>query len=221
MGFDITFHPVGLNELRRWLFDVVNDPSLADRRARDISPDEERQAKVLHLYSQFPAWRSDRQITFAGSFGFSAAIIAGYLHPYWYARGQCLSFLAEGSAPEIKEFVTPLPRLAQDAFAELEDESGGLIRANYTGSGFVRPEHIPELQRLMQDLASAACETQGCAIGGVFNADGFDALQRALRYARERRLGLVEASDVVVPFANTCYTDYENLRAKFLGRLDA
>jgi hypothetical protein len=41
-----------------------------------------------------------------------------------------------------------------------------------------------------------------------------------LRHCRQHKLGIIEASDVVVPFADQCVTDYDNLRAPFLEKME-
>jgi hypothetical protein len=49
---------------------------------------------------------------------------------------------------------------------------------------------------------------------------GIESLGRAVAYARARGLGLIEASDVVVPGGDFCATRLDNLRAHYLDNLD-
>ena len=59
----------------------------------------------------------------------------------------------------------------------------------------------------------ASATTVGRHRRRVFDQDGLASLDAALRYCRERGLGMFEASDVVVPLSDECYTDHANMCA--------
>ena len=54
----------------------------------------------------------------------------------------------------------------------------------------------------------------------ALDADSLDSLRAALAYCREKKLGMIEASDRVVPLTNQCMTDDTNLRVPFLGKME-
>jgi hypothetical protein len=116
MGFDITFHPVSRDDLQRFVFDVFNEPSLAESRATELSADPNAQSQILELYGQFPQWAADGEAPFEATFAVACAAVAGWRHPYWYARGQALSFLAT-EEEAIGALLTPLPTIAQGVSA--------------------------------------------------------------------------------------------------------
>ena len=75
------------------------------------------------------------------------------------------------------------------------------------------PERLAELERLLGDLDDIGERPDGLRVGNAFDEEGWEALQQAIRYARSKGLGLLEATDVVVPFSDECYSDVRNLRA--------
>jgi len=209
MGYDVTFHPVSRNQLKHFVFDVFNDASVAESRAAELSNDPEAQEQIVGLYGQFPEWEEDDEAPFEATFAVAAAAIAGWLHPYWYARGQALSFMAF-EHPEVAECFTPLPRLATGRFASLPDDSDGFLGENFTASGFISPDKFDTLTRLVKELAAPK----------FFAQDGLESLHAALGYARAKGLGLLEATDIVVPSAGEFTSNPENLRAHYLKRMD-
>ena len=70
---------------------------------------------------------------------------------------------------------------------------------------------------ILDDLAKPpATGRKQAPIFDVFDEEGLDSIRRAIAYATAHDLGLMEATDLVVPFANESYTDIDNLRAHFL-----
>jgi len=54
----------------------------------------------------------------------------------------------------------------------------------------------------------------------ALDADSLDSLRAARAYCREKKLGMIEASDMVVPLTNQCTTDDTNLRAPLLDKME-
>ena len=207
MGYDITFHPVAIADLERLVFDVVRTPALAAARAKEAS--KKKAKAVTRIYGYFPGWLDDDEAAVNATFAVAAAAVAGFRHPYWYARGAALSFL-----PKLPVKLVPLNRLADGLFARMPDANGDRIDSNYTASGVILPDQLAALAGWLDASKNAK------AIGKVFDDDGLDSLRRAIAYAVSRRLGLMEAADLVVPFAGEGVTDLDNLRAHFLERLE-
>jgi len=216
MGFDVTFHPVSPRDLQYFVFDVFADPSLAPSRAAELTDDPAKQAFVSEgIYGRFASWTTERPLRFAGTIAFACAAVAGFRHPYWYAGGLALSFLGDtlGVAPRF----TPLPRLARGPVHQLTDESEGLIRHNYSASGLLEPAQLVAVVSQLQSLEDRPADAVGFALA---DCEGRQALERAVGYARRHELGLIEAADLVVPFAGQSSTDIDHLRGRFVGRLE-
>ena len=218
MGFDVTFHPVSKEDLKRFLVDVIEDPKLIGARLNELSKDEAARRDIrTGIYDKFPDWLSEFEdggdVTFEGTFAFAAAALAGYRHPYWYARGSAVAFLLE-VAPHLGGFFVPLGRQFKGPIAKLPDYSGGLISQNYTASGFVEPQRLPDLKKALAELAANKKLFQ------VFDEAGFDAVSRAIDYALPKGLGLMEATDLVVPISNETFTEPANMRSHFQNKLE-
>jgi hypothetical protein len=223
VGYDVTFHPVSLGDLQRYVFDVVDHPELAEARAKEIAKTKRKQKDLIDGFSELPGFVKELrqgEAAFGQTIAFAAAAVVGYIHPFWYARGSALTFLVVGKMVKPAELpIVSLTRVAKGTVAKLTDESGGFLSANYTASGVVPPERLDELSALLDRLSKRKAKP-GNAIGKAFDEDGLDSLRRGIAYARARGLGLMEATDLVVPFANEFYTDADNMRAHFLKNVD-
>jgi len=219
VGYDVTFHPVSAVELQRFVFDLVDKPALAAARAAEISKVAKKRAELIDIFghlSEFAADAAKDRDAFGNTIAFAAAAVAGFLHPYWYARGSALTFLciAKLAKPSEVPFM-PLPRCAKGKVAKLKDGSGGFLTDNYTASGFLPPEAIAGVEALLDRLLAKRAKK----LAEVFDDDGLDAVRRALRYAREHGLGMIEATDAIVPFSDEAVTDLDNARAHFLDNV--
>ncbi len=186
MGYDVTFHPVGQGELDHFVFDVLDDPSLGAARAAEITKHPDSRELIESLYADLPAGLAAPE-----EMEFICACIAGFLHPYWYARGQALSSLLP------PPLFTPMPKIARGRLASISNSSRG---------GFIEPHKLTLIESLLP--------------AHQLDEQAIDSLRRAIRYAQSRNLGLIEASDVVMPIADSCQSSFENLRAHFINRLD-
>ena len=219
MGFDVTFHPVGAAELQRFLFDVIADTSLARQRAAELAKDAKHRKLLVTLYGSFPEWLAE-PAPLPNTFAFAAAIIAGFLHPYWYARGTAFTLLAEGHVPEMAELFVPLGRVAPGPLSSVPDRSRGLFRGNESASGFVPPDRIARAQELLESLADRPGRGPLSMLETFVDEESLESLRAVMRYCRDRELGLIEATDLVVPFSGECVSNHANLRAPFLDKME-
>lgn len=228
MGFDITFHPVTREELKTFVFDVIEKPSLAEERALMISKDEDKQESIKNIYMRLEEFRDELlngECGFGETYGFAVAAIAGYIHPYWYSRQGCISFicmeesenknmfnkLLNNSKRTFNGLLESLVELSPNTFKEIEDEGDGLIIGNYCGGGYIDNSKLSYLKDLIED------PTYENLVSIIMNEDNLKALKHAINYALLHNTGILEASDIVVPVSNECYSDFDNFRADFIG----
>ena len=50
MGFDITLHPISVEEIRRFVFDPLVDRSLVENRVCELTKDEEKMDFIKETY---------------------------------------------------------------------------------------------------------------------------------------------------------------------------
>lgn len=219
MGFDVTFHPIRQDELQRFIFDVIADGSLANERATELTKVSKERNAVLKLYRAFPQWVSER-VPVGTSFAFAAAIIAGFLHPYWYARDMALTILAEGRVPEMADFFVPLGRVAPRVLADAPDRRRAMIWGNESASGFIPADRIASIRQLLESLADRPGRGSLSLLETIIDEEALGSLRAVLQYCEAHNLGMIEATDVVVPISGQCLTKYANLRAPFLDKMD-
>lgn len=219
MGFDITFHPVSADELQYFFFDVVDNPRLGAQRASELTTRDKRHA-VFTAYSLIPEWleRIDQDETkdFAHTFGYAAAILAGFRHPYWYARNANIGSILDH---RVRGLIQPLGKIAQGTVAKLRDKSRGLIVDHCTGSGFV--QDIESLSRIVEELSQPRTKkslvrrkpiNKPPPIEETFHEAALEALRAAIAYSLDHKLGLMEAEGVYVQILDKCYSDPDHLR---------
>lgn len=227
-----TFHPVSTADVQRFLFDVADHLPLAATRAQELSPAEHEKKKVANIYREFLCWRAEvprrealGEISFAGTYARTMAIIAGFRHPYWYAGDASLSALAKHSESLAKLF-KPLGKCGTGRLNTVPDRSKGLVVEREVGSGLITDLAAlkREIERLRQPrtrskLLGFKKETIPGLLDEVFTPEAIDSLNRAIAYAEARGLALMEACGIAVP-GRSGSTRYANLRGHEVGALD-
>lgn len=214
MPCDITFHPVAVETLQHFFFDVFADPSLASKRARELCPDNAKRPFVEHaIYGSLDTWRerlAAGEPCFGQTVAFGCAAVAGYREGYCYGGSSALSAVGQHT-PELAACFTPLPKAISGA-AALQDDSKGLLWGNYCGSGLLLPETFARLREILADLADRQARSE-CppALFGLFDDASRRALELALSRAEGKGLALMEAADLVEPWARRGSTDLDNL----------
>src|SRR3990172_9123968 len=150
MGFDITFHPLSLEDAQYFVFDVLDEPRLAHERLAALTRVPEKQQIARAAYETLLNWRDPRDWTERGpNFGrtvaFIIAAVAGFLRPYWYSRSGAVSFHAYRD-PRVSSLFCSWTKLGRGHVACMPDDSGGLLLTSYHGSGYVPPERLADLE---------------------------------------------------------------------------
>lgn len=210
MSLDVTFHPIREDELAQFVAEVILDPAQVPSRVTQAVEMPEKQEALANIYETLiglgQAALAGREPMAAVSLG--AAAVAGFLHPYWYARGAGIAHLAEED-PLFEDLLTPLGVILGEAFMAAPDPDLGGLSEGFMGGGYVP---LDRLDALEDALDGEGAETARAVLG----EDGREALLQAIGYAALHGCGLLEASDVVAPNDETCFSDPENLRAPHL-----
>lgn len=210
MGYDVTFHPVSLDDIRRYVFDVVEQPHLADSRASDITSDGAKRRHVERIYEELSDWvrqlSEGKSLPLNETVARAAAQVAGFIHPYWYARNAALSMLDDDA---VRDLFVPLTKLTGAPECLRAAEPDAHIGLNYTASGV-----ITDLDGLERELMKLGLDDKNDppALFTVFDGIGLASLREAIAYCKRHDLALIEAADVVVPIADEASTDPDNLR---------
>ncbi|MBH0059291.1 hypothetical protein I6F65_20320 [Pseudoalteromonas sp. SWXJZ94C] len=206
MGYDVTFHAISKNELKKYVYDVLEDPTLAEERGKELTDDESEQEFIQSIYGNMREWLSasqQEQNDFAKTFSFAIAAISGYLHDFYYSRNFALSFIEFEDHPG---FFKSYTSIEGSPLVGCTDLSGGNIEGNYSASGF--SDDAKGIFELMEQIDLDVDE------------EGLDSLKRALKYCVDNDLLFLEASDLVVPFSNESFTNTDKMKAHFLKNIE-
>lgn len=208
MGFDVSFHPLHPSAVTRYLLEPLADPALREERLQELTIHYQlRESLARSVLDRLPPLQEvrDGRKSFNATVGFAAAIVAGYLHPYWCVRGAAITFLVgrdRSVEPLLSSLAAELPMLegVRD-MARLTD--------NYCCGAYVTPERVAALEAHLKKAARdpAFKESWGDPTP----------LAQALRYAKQHGLGVLEATEIVDAGGTLSFPD--NLRADYKRNL--
>jgi len=211
MGWDFTLHPVSEQELQRFLFDVVDDPARLDERLAELCPDERARPAMRALFEQtlrvvdreraeqdeddeHESGGADDEYE-PGSAGvcvrWLAAAVAACRHPCWSTRDAGLQLVGDLG---IRQMFRRLAEIGSGEIEGIEDEGGPRVRGNFEASGFIRPADVQVIALRIEAHDPILLE----AFGGA-GARAWESLTLAVAYANSRGLGLIEATEFMVP----------------------
>lgn len=196
MGYDISYHAIGKDEISQWYFKPLKLAQKGDfeaiaKIAREAGMDE------FYVKKYADGFRSALQYGTGGVFnkthGFHLAVAQGYFREYFYTRGTAFSFLAEQSSkfkPYISDWREVLPK---EFLAEFSGEIHNEIIENYCCGAYLNAAGV---QNLLRDY-EAGGEVKSAV--DEFYAQNLPVFLNALNLARELEVGLLEATEVVEP----------------------
>lgn len=234
MGYDITLHPISCHELHEFFVQALDQQVLIENFRHHISvakayryqvtlqvlalrltDHQRKQQEILAIYEHFLHWRREVEKgsrAFPATFGYAAAALAGYLHPYWYLRGTGISTLAQ-QEPFFHSLIEPLASIAADYLPAATDPAHGLITDNYQGGGYIDHSKLALLDKALHQEYRIVAQA-------VLGTEGLATVEHVVAYALQAKTGLLEAADIVVPASGEYASDRENLRAAYLQNLD-
>ena len=196
MGYDISYHAIGKDEISQWYFEPLK---LAQKGDFESIAKIAREAGVDEFYVEKYAdgFRSALQYGTQGIFnkthGFHLAVAQGYFREYFYTRGTAFSFLAEQSS-KFKSYISDWREVLPAEFlAEFSGEIHNEIIENYCCGAYLGADNV---QKLLRDY-EAGGEVKSAV--DEFYAQNLPVFLKALNSAAELEVGLLEATEVVEP----------------------
>ena len=196
MGYDISYHAIGKDEISQWYFKLLK---LAQRGDFEAIAKIAREAGMDEFYVEKYAdgFRSALQYGTQGIFnkthGFHLAVAQGYFREYFYTRGTAFSFLAEQSS-KFKTYISDWHEVLPAEFlAEFSGEIYNEVIENYCCGAYLGADGV---QKLLRDY-----EADGEIKEAIdeFYAQNLPVFLNALNLAAELGVGLLEATEVVEP----------------------
>ena len=196
MGYDISYHAIGKDEISQWYFKPLKLAQKGDfeaiaKIAREAGMDE------FYVEKYADGFRSALQYGTGGIFnkthGFHLAVVQGYFREYFYTRGTAFSFLAAQSF-KFKTYISDWREVLPAEFlAEFSGEIHNEIVENYCCGAYLSADNV---QKLLRDY-----EADGKIKEAIdeFYAQNLPVFLKTLNLARELGVGLLEATEVVEP----------------------
>lgn len=204
MGFDISYHPIKEQEIQEWYFDLLQDDSTLEELSQKHQMDDfyiEKYKDTLNVAKQtLPTAIFDK------THGYFLAVIQGFFRTFFYTRGSAFSFLMQEN-PLFKKYTTPWQEVLT---VELPNPIFNEISENYSSGVYMSAANVVELLADYQSNDSLKKELDDFYSHGRINV-----FIRALTYAKEHNLGLLEATEVIEPNPidlneSTCYSNLFN-----------
>lgn len=202
MGWDISYHPIAVEEIQSVYFDGLENPEHYKALATQFEIDEFYTEELRDCFDA--ARQLEPDVPFNKGHAFYIAIITGFLRPYQYIRGGAFSFLADDPAfaGYISDWKTLVPERYQQAHFDNQ------LTENYCGGVFIPHAQLKRLRRDYQ-----ADPDIHAKLDDVFSHGRLSIFWKAVNEAIANNMGLLEAAEVVQPnpLDLNSSTSYSNL----------
>lgn len=188
MGFDITYHPVGADEIEAIYFDGLSDQQHYQSLVSRFGVNEFYAEQLRSRFAE--ASSIDATVSFQKGHAFYVAIISGFLRKHHYIRGGAFSFLA-GDAVMARYF-GDWRALIPEAYRDAQIDN--CLIENYCGGAYLPCEQLKQLRDDYQ-----ADPYVRAKMDEIFSDGRLAVFWQAVDDAVAQSLGLVEASEVVEP----------------------
>ncbi len=188
MGWDITYHPVGADEVRSIYFKGLADPSHIDTIIEMFSLDEFYAEQLRMRFEE--ARGIEEEVPFNKGHAFYTAIILGFLRKHHYIRGGAFSFLTDDAvmATYVGDWKTLIPEVYRQKKTENQ------LTENYCGGVYLPHAALKKLREDYQTTPHVKAK-----MDEAFSHGRLDIFWKAVDDAIENDLGLIEAAEVVEP----------------------
>ncbi|MEP0213947.1 MAG: hypothetical protein ABJD66_12065 [Cellulophaga sp.] len=203
MGWDISYHPINEKQINSWYFDVLDNQNLINTLAEEHSLDDFYKDKYIDIIKV--ALETSKEDSFDMTHGYYVAVVQGFFNKYFYTRGAALSFLEQ---PFFEKYYKKWDQIIdQDKYSNNISNS---ISTNYSSGVYIPANMVVQLLQDYDTNAEVKSE-----LDNLFSYDRIIVFLKALNYAKEHNLGLLEATEVVEPNPmdlnkSACYSNLFN-----------
>lgn len=204
MGFDVSYHPINENEMKRWYFDVLDNTSLIDELGEEYNIEDFYVEKYKDTIDV--ALNTDESENFEPTHGYFLAVVQGFFRKYFYIRGAAFSFLIENE-PSFANYTTDWDTIIS---LKYNNPRVGRIITNYSSGVYMSSKQV---KQLLNDFNNKPSLRQ--QLIDFYSHARIDVFISALDYASDNDLGLLEATEVIEPNPldlnkSTCYSNLFN-----------
>ena len=206
MGYDISFHPISETQIQRWYFDALEDRSIVKSLAKKHKIDtddnfyEEKYLGMIDI-----GLKQTTEKSFDDSHGYYIANVQGIFQEFFYIRGAAFSFIENA---KMDFYYKKWEEFIPEKYKKFEIHNK--IQSNYYSGKFIPYDKVCKLLDDYQDNNEIKdiLDTQ-------FSHNRIKVLLKALNFAKELKVGLLEADGVMEPNPldlneSTCYSNLFN-----------
>jgi len=204
MGYDITYHPISEHEIQEWYFEPLNDPSKIDKICSHLNVHEVYREKFKKIILE--AQTTSTNDFFDKTHGYYIAIVQGFIRTFYYTRGSAFSFLIK-KEPQFNSYINQWEKIL---LTPVKNPIKNKISENYS-SGIYIP--AGQVVRILSDYYIN--EKVKTKLDEFYSHGRISVFLNALEFCRENNLGLLEATEVIVPHPidlnkSICYSNLFN-----------
>jgi hypothetical protein len=188
MGWDISYHPIGSEEISSIYFHGLEDPRAYQRVAEQFGIDAFYTEQLRKRFEEARGLGED--IPFNKGHAFYVAIVAGFLRKHHYLRGGAFSFLADD--PAFSDYLSDWRTLMPERYRHLKCDNR--LTENYCGGVFLSHASLARLRQAYHDDQEVRVKLEE-----TFSHGRLDVFWKAVDAAIADGLGLLEAAEVVEP----------------------
>ena len=203
MGWDISYHPIAEDQMKAWYFDVLEDKTLVTTLASQYGIEEFYQQKYTDTINV--ALETGADDIFEKTHGYYLAVIQGFFEKYFYVRGGALSF---AETDVLQKYFKPWEAIVPEN--RFTQKIHNHIVENYSSGVYIPKEKVAQLLNDYKNDAEVKA-----TLDELFSHNRIAVFLKALAYADEKGLGLLEATEVVEPNpldlnSSACYSNLFN-----------
>ncbi len=214
MGYDISYHPISETQIQQWYFDVLENSNLINKlkvrvpsnQLEDESQRDDLEEFYLNKYKETIEYSKTMEGSFSKTHAYIIAITQGFFEEFFYTRGAALSFIENDDF--FDKYTTSWKEIAPAKY--LENFDFDRLDENYSGGVYLSSTQV---EKFLIDYKND--EKLKSTIDELFSHDRINVFLRALNFAKGKKLGLLEATEVVEPHPNfneepSCYCNLFN-----------
>lgn len=208
MGYDISFHPISEEKIQEWYFDVLEDKTLVKSLAKKYKIDSDDDGFYENKYLEIVEMgiKATPEQDFDSSHAYYLANIQGLFGDFFYVRGASFSFIED--EPIMDKYYIKWENIIPKEYNKYTIYNE--IQSNYYAGKFISYTNVCQLledYKLDKNIKTI--------LENQFSHKRITILLKALNYAKEHKLGLLEADGVMEPNPtdlnnSTCYSNLFN-----------
>lgn len=183
MGYDVSYHPISEEQINLWYWKGLEDLDVARVMALEVGMEEFYVNKYIDTLKA--GQKVDLTESFEHTHGYYIAVVQGFFEKFFYTRGGVISFSENGV---LDSYFTPWEKIV------INREIKGRIEDNYCSGVYMSASDVVRLLEGYENDQAVNNE-----LNELFSYRRINIFLRALKYAKERNLGLLEATEVIEP----------------------